>query len=91
MITIIKNQSPFVITIAVLAVLALIVLMPTEALFNKVFNDDFKLEYVDLTFKMGLLFLIGYSFIKMLKIQTLAGLSKQFPWRFKYLNLIPVY
>ena len=91
MITIIKKQSPFVITIAVLAVLALVMLIPTEAMFNKVFNDDFKLEYVDLTFKMGLLFLIGYSFIRMLKIQTLAGLSKQFPWRFKYLNLIPVY
>lgn len=91
MITIIKNQSPFVITIAVLAVLALVMLMPTEAMFNKVLNDDFKLEYVNLTFKMGLLFLIGYSFIRMLRIQTLAGSSKQFPWRFKYLNLIPVY
>ena len=91
MITTIKNQSPFVITLAMLAVIALIMLMPTEAIFNKVFNDDFKLEYVNITFKMGLLFFIGYSFIRMLKIQTLAGLSKQFPWRFKYLNLIPVY
>ena len=91
MITTIKNHSPFVIAIAILAFIALIMLMPTEAMFNNVFNDDFKLEYVDLTFKMGLLFLIGYSFIRILKTQTLAGLSRQFPWRFKYLNLIPVY
>jgi len=91
MITAIKNQSPFVIAIAVLAVIALVMLVPTEVMFNKVFHDDFKSEYVDLAFKMGLLFLIGYSFIRMLKIQTLSGLSRQFPWRFKYLNLIPVY
>lgn len=91
MITTIKNQSPFVITIVMLAVIALIMLMPTEVILNKVFNDDFKLEYVGLAFKMGLLFLIAYSFIRILKTQTLAGLSRQFPWRFKYLNLIPVY
>ena len=91
MITFIKNQSVWVITIAILAVIALIMLMSTEAMFNNVINDDFKLEYVGLTFKMGLLFLIGYGFIRMLKTQTLAGLSRHFPWRFKYLNLIPVY
>ena len=87
----INNQSPLIITMAVLAALALIIIMPTEAIFNKAFDDDFTLEYVNLTFKMGLLFLIGYSFIRILKTQTLAGLTKQFPWRFKYLNLIPVY
>ncbi|PTM11908.1 MAG: hypothetical protein DA407_00615 [Bacteroidetes bacterium] len=89
--TTIKNQSPFVITIAMLALIALIILLPTETLLNKVFNDDFKSEWVDRAIKMGLLFLIGYSLIRMLKIQTLSGLSRQFPWRFKYLNLIPVY
>jgi len=89
--TIIKNQSPFVITIAMLAAIALIMLIPTEAMLKKIFTDDFKSEWVGLFFKMGLLFLIGYSFIRMLKIQALAGLSSQFPWRFKYLNLIPIY
>jgi membrane protease YdiL (CAAX protease family) len=91
MIATIKNQSPFIITLAVLAVIALIMLMPTQAIFNKIFNDDFTLEYVDRTFKMGLIFLIGFRFIKMLKIQTLAGLSRHFHWRFSYLNLIPAY
>ena len=91
MITTIKNQSPFVLTIALLCVIALIILMPTEAMFSKVSSDDFKLEYVDRTFKMGLLFLIGYSFIRMLKVQTLAGLSKRFLWRFRYLNFVPAY
>lgn len=91
MITSIKNKSPFIIAITVLSVMGLIMLMPTEAMFSKVLNNDFKSEYVDLTFKMGLLFLIGYSFIRKLKIYALAGLSRQYPWRFKYLNLIPVY
>jgi len=91
MITTIKNQSPFVITILMLAVIATILLIPTETLLNKVFHDDFKSEWVDRVIKMGLLFLIGYSFIRMLKVKTLSGLSRQFPWRFKYLNLIPLY
>ncbi|HEA21090.1 hypothetical protein LCGC14_1055050 [marine sediment metagenome] len=91
MLTTVKNQSPFVITIAMLALIASIMLMPTEAMFNRVFNDNFKLEYVDRIFKMSLLFIIAYSFIRILKIQTLAGLTGQFPWKFKYLNLIPAY
>ncbi|MCG2417808.1 CPBP family intramembrane metalloprotease [Aequorivita sp. F47161] len=86
-----KNQSPFVITIAVLAVTAFIMVMPVEALFGKIPNDDFKLEYLSLTFKMGLIFPIAYSLIKSLKLQSLAGLSRPFPWRFGYLNLIPGY
>ena len=91
MITTIKNQSPFVITLAMLAVIALIMLLPLEALLSKIMSDDFKLEWVGLTIKMGLIFLIAYNFIRVLKIQTLAGLSRQFHWRFKYLNLIPLY
>lgn len=91
MIATLKNQSPFIITIATLAAMALIMFLPTEVAFEKVINDEFKLEYVDLTFKMGFLFLIGYSFIRRMKTQALGGLSKEFSWRFKYLNLIPVY
>ena len=56
MIPAIKNQSPFVIAISILGVIALIMLAPTEAMFNKVIKDDFTLEYIDLTFKMGLIF-----------------------------------
>lgn len=88
---IIKNQSPFVIVIALLAFMSLFILMPTEAILGKLTNDDFKLEFIQLFFKMALLFLLGYGLIRMLKIKTLAGLSREFPWRFKYLNLIPVY
>lgn len=91
MITYIKNQSPYLIGIAMLAVIASVMLIPTEVLFAKVFNDNFVLEYLSVTIKMGLLFLIAYGFIRKLKIQTLAGLSKQFAWKYKYLNLIPVY
>ena len=79
MIISIINKSPFVIGLAMLAVMGLIMLIPTEAMFSKVLNNDFKAEYVNLTFKMGLLFLIGYSFIRKLKIYALAGLSRQYP------------
>lgn len=91
MITTIKNQSPFVITAALLAIMAFVLLMPTEALFNNFIADKFKLEYIDRILKMGLLLFIGYSFIGLLKVQALAGLKAQFPWKFKYLNLIPLY
>ncbi|MCZ4318383.1 CPBP family intramembrane metalloprotease [Aequorivita viscosa] len=87
----IKNQSPFVLTIAVLAVTAFIMLMPIEAIFSNICNDEFRLEYISLTFKMGLIFPIGYSLIKTLKLESLAGISRQFSWRFRYLNLIPGY
>lgn len=88
---ILKNQSPFLIVIALLAFMVLFILMPTEAILSKLTNDDFKLRYIQLFVKMGLLFLLGYGLIRMLKINTLAGLSGEFPWRFKYLNLIPIY
>uniref|UniRef100_UPI004049B045 lysostaphin resistance A-like protein n=1 Tax=Flavobacterium sp. TaxID=239 RepID=UPI004049B045 len=91
MITFIKNQSPFVITIVTLGIIAIIMLLPTESLLGNFFSDTFKLEYVDRIFKMGLLLAIGSNCIRKLKIQTLAGLTTQFPWRFKYLNLIPAY
>ncbi|MEM0517118.1 CPBP family intramembrane glutamic endopeptidase [Aequorivita flava] len=91
MTTIIKSESPYVKSIVILAIIALIMLMPMENLFRILTKDDFKLEYINLIFKMGLIFLIGYSMIRMLKTQALAGVSGQFSWRFKYLNLIPVY
>lgn len=86
-----KDLPPFIIALALLGFMALIMLAPSEAVFNKFVDDDFTLEYVDLTFKMGILFLVAYSMIKILKLQPLAGLSKQYPWRFKYLNIIPIY
>jgi len=89
--SILKNQSPFLIVLALLAFMALFILMPTEAILGKLTNDEFKLRYIQLFLKMGLLFLLGYGLIRMLKIKTLAGLSREFPWRFKYLNLIPIY
>ena len=91
MTTSIKNKSPFLIAIVMLAVIGLIMLMPTEAMFSKILKNDFQSEYGDLTFKMGLIFLISYSLISTLKTHTVSGLSAQFPWRFKYLNLVPVY
>ena len=91
MIISIENKSPFIITVMMLAVIGLIMLLPTEAMLSKVMHDDFKSEYADLFLKMALLFLIGYRLIRTYKFQPLAGLSKQYPWRYKYLNLIPIY
>jgi hypothetical protein len=55
----IENKSPIVITAAMLAVIGLIMLLPTEAMLSKVMHDDFKSEYADLFLKMGTLFIIG--------------------------------
>ena len=89
--TTLKNQSPFVMILAVLAVMAVIGLSPTEAIFGKANLDEFKLEYVDLAFKMGIFFLMGYGLIQLLQTRILAGLSSNVPWQSKSLNLIPVY
>ena len=91
MTTFIENQSAFVIAIAMLAIIGLLMLLPTEAMLATVMQDDFKAEYVNLTLKMVVLFVIGYSLIKALQFQTLAGLSRQLAWRSKSLNLIPIY
>ena len=66
-------------------------LLPLDALLSNVLKNDFKSEYVQLIFKMGLVFLLSYGLIRILKVHPIAGLSRQFPWRFQYLNLIPVY
>ena len=55
----IENKSPIVITAAMLAVIGLIMLLPTEAMLSKVMHDDFKSEYTDLFLKMGTLIIIG--------------------------------
>lgn len=91
MMTSIKNKTPFVFAIATLATIGLVMLLPTEVMLRKVFISDFTSEYVDLIIKMGILFLLAYTFIIKLKLSTLAGLSRQHPWRFKYLNFIPIY
>lgn len=91
MVTFIKNRSPFLITIVTLSIIGFTMLLPTKEILAQVIGNDFKSEYVDLTLKMGVLFILGYSLVRTLKFQALAGLSRQFSWRFKYLNFIPIY
>jgi len=91
MITFIKNLSPFTVTITLLIILVVIMLAPLDALLLHVIEDEFRLRYVGLAIRMSLLFLLGYKAIRVFNIKTVSGLSKQYHWRFKYLNLIPVY
>ena len=91
MITFIKNLSPVTLTFALLITLVIIMLAPLDALLLHVVEGEFRLRYIVLAIKMSLLFLIGYKAIKVFNIETISGLSKQYQWKFKYLNLIPVY
>lgn len=85
------NQSPFLIAVLLLVVTGAIILIPSEVVLSSIFKSEFKIEYVGLAIKMGIIFLIGYSVIRKLKLSKLAGLDSEASWRFKSLNLIPIY
>ena len=91
MLNLVENKSALFVTVALLIVIGSIMLLPAQALLLSVIQDDFKSEYVALFLKMSLLFVIGNRLVKMNNLETLSGLSKAHTWRFRYLNLIPVY
>jgi len=86
-----KNTSPSIFSILTLIIISLIVLLPIDSMFLKMSFSNFHSEYVSLIIKMGFIFIISYSIIKKMKIYSIAGLSSKYDWKFKYLNLIPMY
>ncbi len=87
----IKKQSPFIFAFLLLSFIAAIMLLPLEGVLKKLNLSDFQIEYVNLTIKMGVLFVISLRMIYKLKLPIIAGLSAKYPWDYKYLNFIPVY
>ncbi|MFK5983674.1 MAG: type II CAAX endopeptidase family protein [Flavobacteriaceae bacterium] len=87
----IKNISPFTFASIILIAFSIIVLLPIDAILIKMSFSDFKSEYIGLTIKMTFIFIISYRIITKMKIKSITGLSPNYNWKFKYLNIIPVY
>lgn len=87
----IKNMSPFLFAFAMLFAIGLFMLIPIESLFENFKISKFEFEYINIFIKMSILFILCYIIIVRLKLKTIAGLSSKYKWKFKYLNLIPIY
>ncbi len=83
--------SPFLVSLIGLALMSLLLLIPFDSVLSKILDAPFLLEYVQLAIKMTIVFFICNYLIKKLNIKRIAGLSSLHSWRFKYLNLIPIY
>ena len=68
-----------------------IVLFPLDSILHSMSFSDFHSEYVGLTIKMALIFIISYWIIVKTNIKDLAGLSPDYNWEFKGYNIIPMY
>jgi len=87
----IKNISPVLLACIMLVVLSIIVLLPIDSILIKMSLSDFQAEYIGLSIKMAIIFLISYRLIKKMRIESISGISSNYGWKFKYLNIIPVY
>ncbi len=87
----IKNKPIVVLVLVTLVTLGGISLLPIDKALESFGLPRFHAEYLSLTLKMGLIFVISYGLITKLNIQITSGLSRSYKWRFKYLNVIPFY
>jgi len=91
MISQIKRQSPFTISLIMLVFIASIMLLPIDGILQSLSLSDFQIEYAGLAIKMSIILIISYSLITILNVKVVAGLSTAHRWKFWYLNIIPVY
>lgn len=74
-----------------LVVFSIIALLPIDIILIKMSLSYFQSEYIGLTIKMAFIFIISYRLIKKMRIESIAGFSSSYDWKFKSLNMIPVY
>ena len=87
----IKTIAPFSFLVLLLATIGLVFYIPLETLLLKYALTNFQAEYFNLFVKMSVLMGLGYFLVKKWNLTRIAGLSNKDIWKFKYLNLIPVY
>ncbi|MEQ8302028.1 MAG: CPBP family intramembrane glutamic endopeptidase [Cyclobacteriaceae bacterium] len=87
----IRNASPFWIAVITMIVLGLVMLLPIEGSLQGLGFSEFQAEYIGVFFKMGLLAALSLVVLKKLNVFAIAGLSGTYPWKYKYLNVVPVY
>ncbi len=86
-----KNKNPFLSGLVVIAVISIIMLLPLDKVITKQYFTSFQIEYIVLSTKMFLILLSGLLLVKKLEEQALSGISSEYQWSFKYINLIPFY
>lgn len=87
----IKNSNPFITSLCLILLIALIFSLPINKLFSIDYFSEFQIEYFVLTLRMLLLFIIGFISIKKIALPSLSGISRTYKWSFKLLNVIPIY
>ncbi len=87
----IKNAHPFLFAIIAFVTFSSIILFPIDSMLIKMSFSDFQSEYIGLTIKMTLIFILSYRIIKKMKLESIAGFSANYNWESKYLNSIPIY
>ena len=87
----IKKINPFITSLCIILLIALIFSLPINKLFSEDYFSEFQIEYLVLTLKMLSLFSIGFIGIKKIDLLSLSGISPTHKWSFKWLNIIPTY
>lgn len=87
----IKNSNPFITSLGLIILIAIIFSLPIDTLFSDDYFSEFQIEYIVLTLKMSSLFAIAFIGIKKVGLLSISGLSRTNTWSFKLLNVIPIY
>ena len=87
----VKNAPILVITLITLLTAGCIMLFPLDAVLQSMSLSDFHSEYIGLSLKMAFIFIISYWIITKTKLNSAVGLSRNYKWKFKGYNFIPVY
>ena len=86
-----KTTNPFTATFLILIVIGLLMLIPLKKILTQFQFSEFQSDYTNLIFKMSIILSLSYFAIKKLKIENISGMSPNYKWKFKVLNLIPIY
>ncbi len=86
-----KNTSPFAIGISIILIIGLIMQIPFNQILTEDYFSSFQIEYIALTLKMSMIFVVSLIGIKKFQVRSLSGLSFNYKWTSKLLNVIPAY
>ena len=86
-----KSKNPITATFIALIFIGCIMIIPIRPLLTTVGLSKFQTEYISLFIKMTFIFTLSILAVKTLKIEKIVGISPEYKWKNKALNLIPIY
>ncbi|MGB5820843.1 MAG: CPBP family intramembrane glutamic endopeptidase [Saonia sp.] len=87
----IKNIPPVISGVVIIIIIGIIMQLPFDKIITELNFSTFHIEYLVLTVKMSLIFLLSLILVSNLKEKALSGLSSNYKWSFKFINFIPFY